>query len=57
MENNAGCVCGGLNENGTHRLIGNDTIGKCDLVRVHEALLKKCVTGGWFWDFKCSSQA
>ena len=42
------CQCGGLNENGPLRLIGNGTIRKCGLVKVGVALLEEmchCMSG------------
>lgn len=39
-------VCGGLNKNGPHRLIGNDTFRRCGPVGIGTALLEEMYHGG-----------
>jgi hypothetical protein len=40
------CVCGGLNENGSHRLLGSGTFRKCGFVGVGVALMEGVCHGG-----------
>ena len=45
-------VCGGLNENGPHRLIGSGTVGRFGLIGIGVTLLEEVCQGGWALRFQ-----
>jgi hypothetical protein len=44
--------CGGLNENGSHRLRGSATVRRCSLIKVDMALLEEVCHWGWALRFQ-----